>query len=424
MFLYQETVFGHPVDMIDIPGSEAFHYRIDFPLGAIQEEEASLNGKDLRGIYTLNEHLSFRGSRDYLGDQLVSRLSRLANGGDALTDFNSLIYRFESVADHAEDLVKLAHNVAFNDLTTIKSDCFARERELLCTEVLSHQCSPDLNFYDQGLAAILGLHPNSTVNGSIQSLQQMTLKDCIDTRGFLLAHCLPRHRIIFDSHKLSRPQILDYLSSTKLLTTPAHHMVAEQFDVCLLPGVFKSPHPEDRDMILRAIHARPDTYRGPLLAELVMEYFSYRSNLSLHSTLCKKRDLSNYLHAEFKRIGSRSFFCFLCNIPVNSQSRFYEGLQETIDNEVVGLTRLKYDSFIEEYKIRQRVSSLNQSLTANRVFDIVSSSSVIQDVEFDLSNIDKVLLEKVFDYESFSDLLSTFTNFSEDRRFAQVDSFS
>jgi len=421
ILLHKETVEGHPANLIDIPGSNAFHYRIDFSIGAIWEELDS--EKDLHGIYHLNELLNWEGTEFLPRPILATELPNLTTAHSSLTDFNSTVYSFESVSEHAEEVIKLAHNIAFNPLTSVTNDRFTETRNKAIAVARRRYGNPDIYFFDHGLAALLGLTPGCNTYGTSESLSNITLADCIATKAFQMENARIVHNIIYDSKQLTRAQIFEMISVSRMLPNPKNQTDSKYFEVFLLPGSFKMTKQGKHDMVMRAIHSRVDNNTAPIMANTLMEYLLTGGEDSLRPLLIKS-GAAPYVHGAFRQVGARDFFYFICPVVEDGRTKFYEAVEKSLKTAVNDFTLEKYELFTAKLKMKQDRKRLDLKKRAEDVFNIITNSDIVQESQIEIDEIENRIFEEVINFDSFSEGVGKLDNFAKDRLFAQVDTFS
>lgn len=143
--------------------------------GSIHEEEHAG-----AGISHLIEHMVFKGTTEFSGQQLNERVPELGGSWNAYTSTDRTVYHIDGPAEHWREFLHLLTQLVFHP--TFPEDEFERERDVIRREMDMYNDDPQDASYRALITTLFKSHPRRLpVIGEPESFNRLTHSDMVNS---------------------------------------------------------------------------------------------------------------------------------------------------------------------------------------------------------------------------------------------------
>ena len=227
--VYHPVIIGDIVKTITIntltlPNTNYFSIDAVHLVGSNVEKHISkMANKDMYGIQHLIEHLSFKSTKEYNSVMLEHKLKGIGNyNASTATEYTK--FYIETNTRNANKAIRLIMNIAHNDLSRVTSEEFAKEKQIIYSEINIHNEDAINSFYCSNAAALYELDKRDTTISTIDTIKDISLLDVIKVKQSTLATNDIIYNVTYDPTTISIDSIQEAIVEEYL----KHHLFTKR----------------------------------------------------------------------------------------------------------------------------------------------------------------------------------------------------
>lgn len=394
-------------NMIDLPGRDYFKIEIVSKYGSsIERVYKYLHDKNVYGAAHLIEHLSFRETLDYSSSDFINVLK--SNGTyNASTSYDRINYYYSTTTDYADLAIKLVHNAALNDLTKISEEEFQIEKNVVLNEAKRYYDDDQTMFYMNVDKVASRYDESDNIIGSIDSISNITLKDCIKIKEMLLSDSI-EYNIIYDSTKSSMQDIIEKIE--KEYSRYSKHFS----NVSLLyNSMTKSPYKSgiidcDSEQVMTCLIM--NKVKNIITADYVNSYISnYAKDVSLNDVIREQNGLTYSMFFNASMYNYEFYNNFGCDVSKGTEDKLMELFSTSINYIYRTFSIADYNEFMRVNTLKRKMRYLDQR-SYSEFFKYSLWTDLIPDT---IEDLDLFFYELESKYCRFTDFINYLAEINE-----------
>ena len=359
---------GITYTLLGLPNSNIFKYEVVQQFGAFVEKERetlfpTIN-KDIFGISHLIEHMSFKHTKSFTSEEILSMLKKYGRY-NASTNHDRVNYWYQTTMEHMKLAINLVNEIAFNDLTKVPENEFLLERDTVYNECKRYMDDDHTVFHLTSASRIMGLKDNDNVLGSLENISSLTLEDCIEVKKLCNMVGEQKVNVVFDNSVLTAQEIVDKIEKNiyqgNVVLTPRDENKVQHYKnnlPSLLNEDFKIPSESEQKLYSNTFEINGfDRY----VINYATSYLTSMSSTSLFDEVREKRGLTYGIGLSLDRVAYSDYWMIHCDITKGNEEELLKAIKIACSETLKNFTEDEYNEFIETLKINRSIKNLNLS---------------------------------------------------------------
>jgi len=427
---YTKESKGIKYNFLDLQNTDIFKIEIVNKFGASVEAGLSETmGMSMSGALHLIEHLSFKSPLGYETLALEKELKR-TGVRNASTGFSRLKFHHTTISKHALFSIKAMVNVAFNSLSYIEEDEFAKEKSVVINEINGyHEDDPFMHNMER-YAFITNKDLEFNLIGVEETLSKIELDDLIEMQAIIHEHfkfeC--EFNIMFDSTKseYSDDEIISLIEvQRKKLDDYAPFPLITESDVVVnydKININKTKTVISKNMNRTHLSLITDTTADVIVQNVVNSYMKSIAEDSLHDVIRTKHGLTYNIYLYKFLVGDVYHTSLQLEIENGNEDKVIELINETLKNISENYTEEKHDELIESLILKEKMDAVSLYDMTNLFTYTNNSKEVLENIDLkdNPSYAQIELIEKRATYDACSKAVMEFYDKVKNKDYALI----
>jgi len=330
---------GRRFNLLTLPDTNFFKFEIINNYGSnIERVVKDKTSKNIYGISHLIEHLSFKSTKDFTTEELLT-IGKNDGVFNASTGYGNIKYWFKSKADNIDLAIKFVCNVALNDLTKISKKEFDTEKKVVFNEAKRAHDNHQMMFYRNSISSLVGYESEDNIIGTPETIDTFALEDAIAVKNIFLNEVLTK--IMDELAKFQVPK--------KASIVVAHEEYLTHLKMPRI-GQYKIDTKSEQAMTNITI----DSVENALVSGATLYYLSnLAEGTSLDDLIRQKNGLTYGIQFYMDQISYKPFATFVCDVTVGNEDKLLKLFKESINLSADEFSEEKYNRYMKTAKLKR-----------------------------------------------------------------------
>jgi len=426
---------GFTFSVVEIPNSGMFQYELATDTGAdIEQTFLNKTGRWVFGISHLIEHLSFKNTQDYDTETLM-HLLKTEGAYNAYTDFDRIVYYYNTISRKFKTAITLTLNVGLNTLQRIPDHEFTSEKSVVANEIRRYHDDSQTIFSFNATPTAIGRNVNDNILGDADLLENFTLVDCVDVKCSFLKLANVVHRISFDPEEISLDEITDFVKSEYLrlshnIPDSLVQISRQEYDAGAIKKFtsidgshVKLESNSEQSLIQIFMACEPKTFLLP--TSMAQMYVGHMGSTSLNELIREKHGLTYGISFYHQVIGKQHAFVFSADVPKDKFDLTMSLFEEAIISSVESFGDLQFQELELQYELQLMNANMNRktALSSHRTCELNPEwIKYEEDYKKSISSARKKIHEDYFTKEKIQEVMDEMKECVKNKKYIVIKS--